>query len=565
MNFCTLGFLCFFLVMFAVYWALPGRKVRLGLLLTTGPYWLFTSGLGLAAVNWPAVDWSSWASLGAAGEAFTRGTAWLLNTLGYADESMRAAIFGVYWMAGILFVVTALACRVGHDRGRVWLLTAGSFFFYACFNHWLALIICVSTAMDYAVARGLDASTSPRLRRLLLALSLVANLGLLVYFKYANFFLTSLKDALDALGTPSSFALLSVVLPIGISFYTFEAINYTVDVYRKRTPAEKDLGNFMLFITFFPHLVAGPIVRARDFLPQIHRRKRWDWPRVQLGVQYILMGLFKKVAIANHLALFVDPVFANPGQYRSGPAWLALLAYALQIYCDFSGYTDMALGTAHLLGYKLAQNFNMPYLSANVSEFWRRWHISLSSWLRDYLFIPLGGSRGTNRQTCRNLMITMTLGGLWHGANWTFVVWGILHGLFLVIHRSFRAYCERWPRLDGLLRTMPGVVLRVVFTFSCVCLGWVFFRAATFATAADFLHRLVIPNPSGLGNPLPQQSFVYLVILVALCHALAQRDLWKRIAVRLPAPVMGVGYAAVLTLALLLAPEVDRAFIYFQF
>jgi alginate O-acetyltransferase complex protein AlgI len=461
--------------------------------------------------------------------------------------------------------VAALAGRVGPDRGRVWLLTAGSFFFYACFNRWLALIICVSTALDYGIARGLDASSSQRLRRLLLTVSLVANLGLLAYFKYANFFLKSLQDALDALGTPSSFALLSVVLPIGISFYTFEAINYIVDVYRKRTPAEKDLGNFMLFITFFPHLVAGPIVRARDFLPQIHRRKRWDWPRMQLGVQYILMGLFKKLAIANHLALYADPVFAHPDQYRSGPAWIALVAYALQIYCDFSGYTDLALGTAHLLGYKLAQNFNMPYLAASVSEFWHRWHISLSTWLRDYLFIPLGGSRGSNRQTCRNLLITMTLGGLWHGANWTFVVWGILHGLFLITHRSFRAFCERRPRLDHLLQTLPGTVLRVAFTFLCVCFGWVFFRAATFATAADFLHRLVVQNPLGLGADLGPQSLIYIVALVVVCHALAHRDLWQRIAVRLPAPVMGLGYAAALTLVLLLTSNSNQTFIYFQF
>jgi alginate O-acetyltransferase complex protein AlgI len=565
MKFCTLEFLCFFLVMFAVYWAMPYRKVRLGLLVAVGPYFLYTAWVGLTAVNWSAVDWHSRESLTAAGDAFTRGTAWLANTLCDPTKETLGAALGAFWMSAILFVVVALACRVGHDRGRVWLLTAGSFFFYACFNQWLALIICVSTAMDYFIARGLDASQSQRLRRGLLAISLIANLGLLVYFKYANFFLESLEQTLNALGASTSFDLLSVILPIGISFYTFEAINYTIDVYRRKTPAEKDLGNFMLFITFFPHLVAGPIVRARDFLPQIRRRKHWDWARMQLGAQYFLMGLFKKMAIADRMAQFADPVFKNPDQYGSGPAWLAMVAYALQIYCDFSGYTDMALGTAHMLGYKLAQNFNMPYLSANISEFWRRWHISLSSWLRDYLFIPLGGSRGTGRQTCRNLMITMTLGGLWHGANWTFVVWGIMHGLFLVIHRSFRAFCERRPRLDGLLMTVPGTVLRVFFTFLCVCIGWVFFRATSFENAAAFLHRLVHANRWGLSTPLPNQSLWYTVALVAICHALAQRHLWKRIAVRLPAPVMGLGYAVVLTLALLLAPAVDQAFIYFQF
>jgi alginate O-acetyltransferase complex protein AlgI len=460
-------------------------------------------------------------------------------------------VFVVYW-------------ALPWHRARVWLLLAASFYFYASWNRWLAFIIGVSTALDYLIARGLDASASPRLRRLLLAVSLVANLGLLCYFKYANFFLRSLEEALQAAGASASLPVLSVILPVGISFYTFEAINYTVDVYRRRVPAERNLAHFMLFITFFPHLVAGPIVRARDFLPQIHRPKRWDWARLQLGAQLFLMGLVKKLAIADRMAQFADPVFANPEQYHSGAAWLATLAYALQIYCDFSGYTDMALGAAHLLGYKLAQNFNLPYLAANVSEFWRRWHMSLSSWLRDYLFIPLGGSRGTTWQTNRNLLLTMALGGLWHGASWTFVAWGVLHGLLLIGHRSFQAFCKRRPRLDWALQTLPGTAVRVAVTFLCVCVGWVFFRATTFTAAATLLHRLVVPHP-GMGEPLPSSGLVYTVAVVVLCHALARRGWWERLAARLPAPVLGAGYAAVLTVTLVLAPAAGRAFIYFQF
>ncbi len=462
-----------------------------------------------------------------------------------------AVVFIVYW-------------ALPWHRVRVWLLLAASFFFYASWNHWLALIICVSTAMDYLVARGMEASSSTFRRRLLLGLSLVANLGLLFYFKYANFFLGSVEQALRAVGAQSSMPVLNVILPIGISFYTFEAINYTVDVYRRRVPAERSLPNFMLFITFFPHLVAGPIVRARDFLPQTHRRKRWDWARLQLGVQFFLMGLFKKLAIADRMALYVDPVFADPGSFNSGAIWLATLAYALQIYCDFSGYTDMALGTAHMLGYKLAKNFNMPYLAANVSEFWHRWHMSLSTWLRDYLFIPLGGSRGTKWQTNRNLMVTMALGGLWHGANWTFVVWGILHGLLLIGHRSFQDFCKRHWRVDSLMQSLPGTVFRVLTTFLCVCVGWVFFRATTFGVAASILHRLVIPH-AGLGAPMHNRSLWYTVAVVALCHALAHSGLWKKMAGRLPAPALGFGYAAVLCLALVLAPDNSKAFIYFQF
>ncbi len=284
-------------------------------------------------------------------------------------------------------------------RPRVWLLVAASFYFYACWNPWLALLIFASTILDFCLARGIEALTTPVWRRSLVGLSVTANLGLLCFFKYTNFFLASLEAALNRCGAEASFPLLRVVAPIGISFYTFEAINYIVDVYRGRVRAERSLANFILFILFFPHLIAGPIVRARDFLPQVRRRKRWDWRRVQLGVGFFLLGLFKKWVIADRMATIADPVFADPYMYDAATTWTAVFAYALQIYGDFSGYTDMAIGCAHLLGYRLAKNFDMPYLAVDVSDFWRRWHISLSSWLRDYLFIPLGGSRGGRWRT----------------------------------------------------------------------------------------------------------------------------------------------------------------------
>ncbi len=462
-----------------------------------------------------------------------------------------AAVFLAYWL-------------LPWDRARVWLLLAASFAFYASWNAWLAVLICISTGLDYLLALGMEASASPRRRRLLLGISLAANLGLLCYFKYANFFLESLRAACDAAGLGSSFPVLSVVLPVGISFYTFEAINYTVDVYRRRAPAERSLPNFMLFILFFPHLVAGPIVRARDFLPQIRRRKRASWLRWQLGAQLFLLGLFKKLAIADRMAQFADPVFRDPGAFGSAALWLAVLAYALQIYCDFSGYTDMAIGCAHLLGYKLAKNFDLPYLAANVSEFWRRWHISLSGWLRDYLFIPLGGSRAGRWGTARNLLITMTLGGLWHGASWTFVVWGVLHGLLLVVHRTFRGYCERRPRLDAALRTLPGTAVRIGMTFLSVALCWVFFRAATFTGAAAMLGGLFVPR-GGFTAPLHPCGLWGTLAVVAFCHLFAARGLWPKAAARLPAPVLGMSYAAVLLFALVLAPHGARPFIYFQF
>jgi alginate O-acetyltransferase complex protein AlgI len=448
---------------------------------------------------------------------------------------------------------------------RVYLLLAASFYFYASWSQWLAGIICVSTLVDYAVARGMEATAAPRWRRALLGVSLVGNLGLLAYFKYANFFLDSLTQALHAVGASASLPVLQVILPIGISFYTFEAINYTVDVYRRRIPAERNLAHFMLFILFFPHLVAGPIVRARDFLPQVRRPKQWDWLRVQLGLQFVLTGMFKKMVVADRMALFVDPIYAAPGMYSTGALWLAFFAYALQIYCDFSGYTDLAIGAAHLLGYKLAKNFDMPYLAVNIADFWRRWHISLSSWLRDYLFIPLGGSRGTRRQTYRNLLITMTLGGLWHGAGWTFVVWGVLHGLLLIWHRAFRDWCERRPTWSRLLASAPGTVLRIATTFFCVSALWVVFRATRPTDAWEILRHLFRPHTGAVDAPIAYHSLVVLAAVLALGYWLALPRIRRYLAMRLPEPIWGLGYAAAVTLILLLTPESNKVFIYFQF
>jgi alginate O-acetyltransferase complex protein AlgI len=447
---------------------------------------------------------------------------------------------------------------------RIWLLLVASYYFYASWNQWLALLIFATTLMDYGVALGMNATARLGLRRALLVVSLIVNLGMLCYFKYANFFLQSLQEALTAVGATASLPMLQTILPIGISFYTFEAINYTVDVYRGRIKAERNLSHFLLFILFFPHLVAGPIVRAADFLPQIRRPKRWSWVRLQVGAQYFLLGLFKKLAIADRMAMFADPVFKDPDAFGSYPTWVAVIAYALQIYCDFSGYTDMAIGAAHMLGYRLARNFDMPYLSANIAEFWRRWHISLSSWLRDYLFIPLGGSRGARWQTYRNLLVTMTLGGLWHGASWTFVAWGVLHGVLLIGHRAFQDLCGRWPRVEVALATLPGRALCMALTFLTVALGWVFFRATTFGAAATILGHLFVPLKLGR-CPMHDAGLWYTVALVVVAHVVGSRGLWLRLRERVPAPALGAGYAAMLTLALVLAPDEGRAFIYFQF
>jgi alginate O-acetyltransferase complex protein AlgI len=462
-----------------------------------------------------------------------------------------AVVFVAYW-------------AVPWQRGRVLLLLAASVYFYASWNPWLVLVVLASATLDFFLALGIEAVRSPRLRRLLVGVSVVSNLGLLCWFKYVNFFLGSLEEGLRAVGASSSFPLLSVVLPIGISFYTFEAINYVVDVYRGQVRAARNLLHFLLFILFFPHLIAGPIVRARDFLRQISRPKRWDWLRMQTGAGFFLLGLFKKLVIADRMALFVDPVFADPTAFRPSACWLAVLAYALQIYGDFSGYSDMAIGTAHLLGYRLAANFNMPYVSANVAEFWRRWHISLSSWLRDYLFIPLGGSRGGRWKTARNLLLTMVLGGLWHGANWTFVIWGMLHGLLLIAHRLFQGFCADRPALERALRTVPGTAGRTAVTFLSVALCWVLFRAPTFGSALLLLGRLLGP-PDGRSEPQPAFWFTASVLALLGGYALHRFGVWRRALECLPAAVVGTAYALLLTTSLLLAPPSGKVFIYFQF
>jgi alginate O-acetyltransferase complex protein AlgI len=470
-------------------------------------------------------------------------------------------LFCTWQFLGFFVAVCAVYWLLPWHRARVWFLVAASFWFYASWSRNLAVLVGGFACLDYLVGLAIESSTGRR-RRAFLLLGLALNLGLLGYFKYADFFLRSLEQALHAAGAHASLPVLRLILPVGLSFYTFEAINYLVDVYRGRMRAERNLGNFLLFILFFPHLVAGPIVRPRDFLPQTRRRKRWSWLRLHLGLRLFLLGLVKKLAIADRMALFADPVFADPASYSSAALWLATVAYALQVYGDFSGYSDMAIGSAHMLGWKLAPNFDLPYLSANIGEFWRRWHISLSTWLRDHVFIPLGGSRGGSWRTARNLLVTMTLGGLWHGASWTYVAWGMLHGLLLIGQRSFAAFCDGRPRLRSALLCRPGTALRIGVTFAFFCLTLVVFRCATLTTGALMLGRMLVPSA---GRETLNTGLWLTVATVVLGHAVAVRPDWWRRLEALPAPVRGLGYASALTLALVLAPGAGKAFIYFQF
>ena len=455
-----------------------------------------------------------------------------------------AVVFGVYW--GL----------PRHRLRMVWLLLA-SCVFYMSWNPWLILLILFTAAFDYAVAIRLETMRSPAHRRLLLALSIGTSLALLAFFKYTNFLLDSARTTLNLFGAGVEPVLVNIVLPLGISFYTFETISYVVDVYLGRVKAVRDPVDYALYILFFPHLIAGPIVRPRDFLPQIRRAKRFNWDRVQLGAQFFLIGLFKKVVLADHLATVADPVFAEPSGYATSAVWLAVLAYAGQIYCDFSGYSDMAVGLAHALGFRLPVNFRMPYFAASITEFWRRWHISLSSWLRDYLYVPLGGNRGGRLATYRNLLATMLLGGLWHGASWTFVLWGAYHGVLLALHRLLPR-----PRILSALALRP---LGVAATFLAVCVGWVFFRAQSLGDAGTLLSRMFAPA-GGTALDLPTTLIAAGCLAVLLAgHLVGTFVDLKRAERRAPAAVLGAGLAGLLLAVLFLMPVNAKGFIYFQF
>jgi alginate O-acetyltransferase complex protein AlgI len=457
-----------------------------------------------------------------------------------------------------LFAIAfALYWSLRSQKLRMGVLLLASLYFYARWSPWLVFLVIFTALFDYWIALRIDGTSDEARRRRLLVLSVTVSLGLLGFFKYTNFLVGLVWPALAAFGAPAASPHFDIVLPLGISFYTFETISYVVDVYRRRVPAERRLLDYALFLIFFPHLVAGPIVRPAAFLPQLRVLRRFDWRRMELGARLFLLGVVKKAVIADNLALLVDPVYASPASYGTGALWAATIAYAIQIYCDFSGYSDMAIGLAHLFGLRLPQNFDLPYLSLNVAEFWRRWHISLSTWLRDYLYVPLGGNRGSALATHRNLLLTMLLGGLWHGAAWTFVVWGAYHGLLLVLHRLIP-----WPRW---LAQPVFVPLRVATTFFLVCIGWVLFRAQSLGDAGLVIERLLVPTGGMALAPEALAIFAVLLAVVLAAQLVARFVDVETLFRRVPAPLAAGVLAAVFLLAQLLVPDAGGAFIYFQF
>ncbi len=469
--------------------------------------------------------------------------------------------FGIFLCLCVAFFFLLQA--TGHYRAQNRLLLVASYVFYSAWDWRFSFLIAISTLVDYFVARALGREEVASRRKWLVTCSLVVNLGFLGFFKYANFFAAGFHELGLAFGLEISPFVLDVVLPVGISFYTFQTLSYTIDVYRGELSPTTDFFDFALFVSFFPQLVAGPIERARNLLPQIGGPRIPSWERFDSGCWLIFWGLFKKVVIADNLAKMVDFVFAGASNPTGVEIVVATYAFAFQIYCDFSGYTDIARGVARLMGFDLMLNFRLPYLATDPSDFWRRWHISLSTWLRDYLYISLGGNRAGRRRTLQNLLVTMVLGGLWHGAAMPFVIWGAYHGMLLSVHRLTRASLARLtPR--GSVQSKLWRALQIVSTFHFVCLGWLIFRSESLGSLVENVLRIFNDFEIGLAGQwvLPMAVLIAPLVLVQFVQA-RSNDLEAMLRWSLPARI--VLYSVLAILMVLWGEDGGQPFIYFQF
>lgn len=447
-------------------------------------------------------------------------------------------------------------------RAQNFLLLAAGYFFYACWEWKFLGILILSTVVDFLCGIWVDRIEAPRKRKLFVVISMALNLGMLGYFKYVNFFAEAFQLALSRGGIAVPLRQIKVVLPIGISFYTFQSMSYVIDVYRRDIKPTRNLLEFATFVSFFPHLVAGPIMRPTTLLPQIQSPRKFNVEQFYQGSYLIFWGLCKKCVVADNLAPIVDDLFGKWQTIDGGLAVLAIYAFAFQIYCDFSGYTDAARGIAKCLGIELALNFKLPYFAANPQEFWSRWHISLSRWLQDYLYIPLGGSRGGWLLTYRNLMLTMIIGGLWHGAAWTFVLWGTYQGAILVGHRLLK------PLLNRVQPTNPvdsacWRAVRIFATFQLVCVGWLIFRAKSVEQLVGML-RAIVDRPA-----IPAASYLLPVTIIILPLLVVQFAQYMTddldIVARTPWYVRSVFYTMLFYAFVLGGNFGGSQFIYFQF
>ncbi len=475
-------------------------------------------------------------------------------------------LFPTITFALFFMVVLPTSWLLMHQRFRWQLfILAASYFFYGYYDWRFCFLLAGSTLVNQMIGLQIYSSERESVRKAWLTLGIVANLGGLAYFKYYDFFVSNARNALGHVGIDVSSAILSITLPIGISFFTFQALSYVIDIYRRQFEPVKLL-DFAVYLSFFPHLIAGPIVRAAEFLPQL--KERHDPRRIDASRAFflIVIGLFKKVVIANFLAThIVDIVFATPNRQSSLTLLVGVYAYAVQIYADFSGYTDMAIGLALLIGFRFPQNFDGPYTATSLQDFWRRWHMTLSRWLRDYLYIPLGGNRGSRRQPYRNLMLTFVIGGLWHGAAWTFVLWGAYQGLVLVVYRSVMDWGRRmgWRVAAGFgaVRLLLGVVM-----FHVTCAGWLIFRARSVHQIGRFAWRVLTdlrPSPDTFDSLLvPLVSLTLPLVLLQIYQARKGLEL---AVLALPGPVRYALASTLFYLVLLFGDFQGAQFIYFQF
>ena len=458
----------------------------------------------------------------------------------------------------IFFAVVYILYLSVRHKWQNRLLLAASYFFYGCWNWHFLSLIALSTVIDFTVGRKLNTTENEAARKRWLFISIFCNLGILGFFKYFNFFSQSLVDFLQVFNLNVNYSTLNIVLPVGISFYTFQTMSYTIDVFRKELKTCDNFFDFALFVSFFPQLVAGPIERAKNLLPNVTAERVVTYEKIRRGLFLVVFGLFKKVVIADGVALAVNQIYNATGGVSGIDVAIATYLFALQIYCDFSGYSDIARGVSKMMGFELMENFRIPYVSKNPSEFWTRWHISLSSWLRDYLYIPLGGNRQGSFNTYRNLVITMILGGLWHGAAWNFVIWGAYQGLILVIYRLFQR--KRSEKKHPVIN-----LISIIIFFQVTCYGWLLFRANSFEQIIQFTGLLfqmetlqtIIQVPS-----LPTLIGIFFLFLFDTLSALHDDAAFYFSYHKLVRSLM---YALSLFLLLMGMTNAPAEFIYFQF
>lgn len=466
-------------------------------------------------------------------------------------------------------MVTTLYFGVPHRWRWLVLLAASNYFYAALLPRYLPVLWSI-IVLDYVAGRLIEKSTGRR-RAAFLVASIAGNLSALFIFKYFDFFAGNIELFASAIGIPVTMPVLHLILPLGLSFHTFQSIAYTIEVYRSRVPAERNFGIFALYVMFYPQLVAGPIERPQHLLPQFRGRHRFDFARLLDGLTLMLWGLFKKIVVADRLSLMIEPIYRDPGAHGALALVIATYAFAIQIYCDFSGYTDIARGAARVMGFSLVENFQRPYLAVTIRDFWRRWHISLSSWFRDYVYVPLGGSRKGGTRQSLGIIVVFVLSGLWHGANWTFLVWGLLHGAYILISNATDSVRTRLRASLGLNSSPLYTAWRCLLTFNLVAIAWVFFRASSIDDAILILSRIATGQPASPQDVILAPSVHWVVTLAAIGGLVAVElrtlpDSLRPTLLARPTAVRWAWYYAIILAILAFGVfENPAQFIYFQF